>query len=111
MAKRLGTYRVIWTETAKRDLEDVVYFIAVDSKERATKTLKRIRTKAASLRRTPMRGRVVPELLDLGFKTWRELILSPYRIIYRVEGRSVLVLSVLDGRRNVEAILMDRLMR
>jgi addiction module RelE/StbE family toxin len=111
MAKRLGTYRVIWTETAKRDLEDIVYFIAIDSKQRATKTLKRIRTKASSLRRTPMRGRVVPELLDLGLKTWRELILSPYRIIYRVEGQRVFVLSVLDGRRNVEATLMDRLMR
>ena len=40
-------------------------------------------------------------------RNWRELIVSPWRIIYRVEGRVVFVDSVLDGRRDVEDALMQ----
>jgi len=44
-------------------------------------------------------------------RSWRELIASPWRIIYRIEGRLVFVDLVLDGRRDVEDILMQRLLR
>ena len=40
-------------------------------------------------------------------RNWRGLIVSPWRIIYRVEGRVVFVDSVLDGRRDVEDALMQ----
>jgi addiction module RelE/StbE family toxin len=111
MARVIRAYRVVWTETATRDLEDVVTYIALDSKAQALKILKRIRNRIATLRQNPMRGRVVPELSDHGLRAWRELILPPYRIIYRVEGSYVFILSVLDGRRDIEAILMERLLR
>ena len=111
MARKTHAFRVIWTETATRDLENIVAYIALDSREKARKLLEGIRSKVATLRKNPMRGRVVLELFDFGFKAWRELILSPYRIIYRVEGRRVFIQSVLDGRRDVEAILMERLLR
>jgi len=104
-------YRVIWTETASRDLEEIVSYIARDSKQRATRVLKKIRKKTATLRSSPSRGRVVPELLEFGLRSWRELVLLPWCIIYRVEGRLVHVDSVLDGRRDVEDILMQRLLR
>jgi hypothetical protein len=54
---------------------------------------------------------VVPELDELGIRNWRELVVSPWRVIYRIEGRMVFVASVLDGRRDVEDILMQRLLR
>jgi addiction module RelE/StbE family toxin len=104
-------YRVIWTETAARDLEDIASYIAKDSTQQATKVLKRVRAKSATLRSFPSRGRVVPELDELGIRNWRELIVSPWRVIYRIEGRLVFVESVLDGRRDVEDILMQRLLR
>ncbi len=104
-------YRVMWTETAVRDLEEIVSYIARDSKQQATKVLKKIRGKSATLRSIPSRGRVVPELVELGLRNWCELIVSLWRIIYRIEGRFVFVDSVLDGRRDVEDILMQRLLR
>jgi len=104
-------YRVIWTETAARDLEEIVSYIAKDSQQQATKVLRKLRGKTATLRSTPSRGRVVPELAEFGLRAWRELIVSPWRVIYRVEGRSVLVDSVLDGRRDVEDVLMQRRLR
>ena len=104
-------YRVIWTETAARDLEEIISYIAKDSKQQATKVLRKIRGRSATLRSTPSRGRIVPELLEFDLRGWRELIVSPWRIIYRIEGRLVFVDSVLDGRRDVEDILMQRLLR
>ena len=104
-------YRIIWTETASRDLEGIVAYIAEDSRQQAKKVLKQIRGKAATLRSSPSRGRIVPELLDFDLRSWRELVLSPWRIIYRIEGTVVFVDSVIDGRRDVEDILMRRLLR
>ena len=104
-------YRVIWTETATRDLEGIVAYIAEDSKQQAKKVLKQIRGKTATLRSSPSRRRIVPELLDFDLRSWRELILSTWRIIYLVESNAVFVDSVIDGRRDVEEVLMRRLLR
>jgi hypothetical protein len=57
----------------------------------------------------PEKGRMVPELKDQGIAEYHELIVSPWRIIYKIEKKQVLVFSVLDGRRKVEDILLQRL--
>jgi addiction module RelE/StbE family toxin len=104
-------YRVIWTETASRDLEEIVAYIAQGSRQQARKVLKQIRGKTATLRSSPSRGRIVPEFLDFDLRSWRELVLSPWRVIYRIQGNLVFVDAVIDGRRDVEDILMRRLLR
>ena len=40
---------------------------------------------------------------------YRELIEPPWRIVYRIESESVLVLGVLDGRRDLKSLLLERL--
>jgi len=57
------------------------------------------------------RGRVVPELGRLHVREYRELIVAPYRLVYRVTPREVAVLVALDARRNLEDVLLDRLIR
>jgi hypothetical protein len=59
----------------------------------------------------PNQGRIVPELKEQGIQTYRELIVAPWRIVYRVSDTTVFVLSVIDSRRNVEDILLDRLIK
>jgi plasmid stabilization system protein ParE len=54
---------------------------------------------------------VVPELARLGMRTWREIVARPYRLIYRIEGDTVNVLAVFDGRRDLEDLLFERLLR
>jgi plasmid stabilization system protein ParE len=56
----------------------------------------------------PLQGRIVPELRHYNILTYRELINSPWRIIYKIEEKKVWVLAVLDGRRNMEDVLLDR---
>ncbi len=43
--------------------------------------------------------------------THRELIEGPWRIVYRYDERSVFVVSVLDGRRDLSSLLLERLVR
>jgi len=108
---REPSFRVLWTEAAARDLEDIIAFIAADSPGNARAVLARIKERAAALETHPARGRVVPELALFGFATWRELIVKPHRLIYRVEEDRVFVLAVLDGRRDLEDLLLKRLVR
>lgn len=104
-------FRVRWAKVAARDLEDIVSYIAIDSPEKAERVLERIERRAATLGTAPARGRVVPELARFGMRTWRELVLKPHRLIYRIEGDTVTVLALLDGRRDLEDLLLERLVR
>jgi plasmid stabilization system protein ParE len=104
-------FRVVWAEAAARDLEELVAFIAEDSTQSAAQVLGKLRAKAASLESVPTRGRVVPELSRFGMGSWRELVVKPYRIVYRVSGDRVTVLALLDGRRDLEDLLLERLLR
>ncbi len=77
-------YQVYWAESAYDDLEAVIDFIASDSINAAVDIYKRIREKESTLERLPSRGRVVPELRFHSIASYRELIVSPWRIIYRI---------------------------
>lgn len=103
-------YNIIWADIAEKDLKNIIEYIADDSPINALKVFKKIKEKASSLYSFPDRGRLVPELKDQGILQYRELIHSPWRIIYRVSESTVYVLSVLDARRNIEDILLKRLL-
>jgi plasmid stabilization system protein ParE len=107
----VSEHQVRWAEAAVRDLEEIVSYIAADSPINAQNLLTRLRRKTESLEVAPLRGRVVPELAQFGIRTWRELLAKPYRIVYRVAQRTVRVLAVLDGRRDLEDVLLERLLR
>jgi toxin ParE1/3/4 len=77
----------------------------------ALRVLDQIEARAVSLIQMPERGQVVAELAAIGVHTYRELVVSPWRIICRISRKTVHVLAVLDGRRNMEDILLDRLVR
>jgi toxin ParE1/3/4 len=102
-------YAVTWSETAERDLLAIIDYIADDSPSRAYDVFKEVRKRASSLRSFPERGRVIPELQEQGITQYHELIIGPWRIIYRISKKQVYVLAVLDSRRSVEDILLRRL--
>lgn len=104
-------YSVRWARTAEQDLEAIVDYIARDSIDTALRILAKLRDSAATLSSTPHRGRVVPELLAHGIPTYRELIIPPWRLMYRIGEGEVLVLALFDSRRNLEDILLERLTR
>jgi len=105
------SFQIEWAAVAEADLLGIVRFIADDDPGTALAILRKIRTRMAKLDRSPQRGRIVPELLKHGISRYREIVINPWRAIYRIEGQKVYVVSVIDGRRNVEDILLARLLR
>ena len=105
------SHAVEFAAVAQDDLKAIVEFIAFEDPVTALRVLKQIESCVASLAKMPERGRVVPELARFGIRTYRELIVTPWRIIYRIAATTVYVLAVFDGRRNIEDILLDRLVR
>ena len=104
--------RVRWSESAASDLEDLLNWIESDSGiDRAASVYRRLRKAASRLETTPQRGRRVPELLDLGVREYRELVVAPWRILYRVSKRDVFVEAVLDARRDLAELLLARFAR
>ena len=105
------THHVAWAAAARNDLKRIIDHIALDSPDDALRVLHKIRLRSTELQTMSEQGRVVPELKEQGIQTYRELIVTPWRIIYRISDTTVFVLCVIDSRRNVEDILLDRLIK
>lgn len=73
--------------------------------------LDRLVVKASDLTADPRQGRMVPELQSLALHQYRELVERPWRIIYRIEQKRVLVVAMVDGQRDLQSLLIDRLVR
>ena len=103
------TYRIEWSPTAIEDLDAIIAYVAVaDTFEAAAHVHRKVVGRVATLDRVPFRCRIVPELKRLGVLEYRELLVGPYRVCVRVTGEVVGVVAVLDGRRNLEELLLNR---
>ncbi len=103
-------YVVIWASVVENDLARIIEYIANDSLANALKVLNKLKEKAANLHHSPKRGRIIPELQEYGIYQYRELIVAPWRLMYRAQEDKVYVLAVLDSRQNIEDILLKRIL-
>ena len=67
--------------------------------------------KCAALQEYPHRGHIPSELSLLGIDDFLELTYKPYRIIYQIIEKEVFIYCILDGRRDMQKLLQERLMR
>ena len=104
-------YDVIWATSAEQDLTAIIKHIYSDSPLAAKDSLEKIKAKVSNLNSLPQRGRIVPELMQQGILQFREMVIPPWRIIYRISDANVYVFAVIDSRQNVEDILLNRLVR
>lgn len=104
-------FAVVWTEVAVRDLESIVHYLVAEGSSRADSIVERIIDRGESLNITPERGRTPPELRAINDRTWREVQEPPWRLLYRISGKTVEIHGVLDSRRSLEDLLMERLLQ
>ena len=105
-------YKVIIDPQAKADLKEIFVYVSVnDSLESANKLLDRIEETCFKLEKYPERGHIPPELRQTGIKNYLEIHYKPYRIVYEIDGNLVYIHSVIDGRRNIQEILNNRILR
>lgn len=105
-------YNVKILEEAEKDILDIYSYIQInDSPSNAEYVLNNLEKISNNLSDFPERGHTVPELEKIGVTSYREVHFKPYRLIYEIEGKSVFIHCVLDGRRNLQQILERRILR
>lgn len=103
-------FEVLLTADAERDLEQIYdYIFGQGDHAEADHILDKIEQAFGRLARHPNRGSYPKELLDLGIREYRQILLDPYRLIYRVFDDRVIVYLIADGRRDMQDILARRL--
>ncbi|ANE54856.1 type II toxin-antitoxin system RelE/ParE family toxin [Methylomonas sp. DH-1] len=99
------------TEPALADLLAINdYFLLEVSDKVAAKIIDALELAVNSLADLNERGTVPKELLVLGIRQYRQLIVKPYRIIYERLPDQVVVHAILDGRRDIQTLLTQRLL-
>ncbi len=94
-------WKVKWTESAWRDLEEIADYIGKDSPYYAGAFVREARDAARSLASLAERGRAVPEFND---STIRELFVGSYRLIYQIGKGAVYIVGFVHGARDLRAL-------
>lgn len=101
--------KVVWSSPAAADLEGIINYILADNGiAAATSVHKRIMGGIETLTSFVRRCRIVPELSDMGIMDFRKLIVSPYRVFFRVHDNRIVLAGIFDARRNLADILIER---
>jgi toxin ParE1/3/4 len=91
--------RVVWTDSAVLGLDSSISFIAQESVDDARRILERVLGAAESLETLAERGSVAPEFDESGV---RQLLVDPFRLLYRVGDAEVWILGVLHQRQDLQ---------
>ena len=103
-------YAVVLTPAAVHDLEEIHEFVAeADSYIKADQLIDRLERTLQTLSIHPERGAYPSELRVLGMNQYRQVFFKPYRMIYEVIDREVVVFLIADARRDMQSLLTRRL--
>jgi len=96
--------RLVWTEPALHDLNEIAEYIALDNFDAARKLIRTVFKTVEKLEDFPNSGRCAPELNGTQY---REIVCSPCRIFYRVDSDKIFVLYVMRGERKLQKFLLE----
>jgi toxin ParE1/3/4 len=105
-------FEVIIAAVAEADLEAIYNYLQENrSEESAVALLDKLQEVVNTLGTFPQRGSCPMELMDVKDSEIRQLFQWPYRIVYEVNGSIVEVFAIVDGRRDLRALLQSRRVR
>ena len=102
-------FNVLFLQEALDDLEEIVLYIAQDSKSAALKMHDMIIDRACSLSTLPERGPLAPHA-KMRSAGYRVLLIKPYIAFYRVINQNVIIYRVIHGASNYP-MLYERLLQ
>ena len=91
--------KLIWTDQAIDDLQNIGDYIAEDSQKYAKLTVRKLFERVEILKQFPNAGRIVPEQNE---EQVRELIEGSYRIIYERFDDRINILTVYHSSRELK---------
>ncbi len=94
--------RVVLTEEARADLEQIADYIARDNPVRARSFVQDLIASARGIGVSPLGFQLVPRYEH---RNIRRRVFGAYLIFYRVEADRVSIIHILHGARDYEALL------
>ena len=94
---------VIWTNPALEDLNDIAEYIALSNLLSAKKLVATIFDKVECLEVLPESGKKPIELTNLNY---REVVVNPCRIFYKIDIDIVYILHVMREERDLRKFLL-----
>lgn len=105
-------FKVNFISDAEEDLFEIYKYIYLnDSEDNAEKIYSKLYDKCQTIQNYAHRGHKVPELVHLGIDEFLEIHYKHYRIIYNIIKGEVFIHCILDGRRDLQRQLQERLIR
>jgi len=96
--------QIIWTEPALDDLNNIAEYIAVSNPYAAKQLVENVFSKVQRLEQFPDSGGVPEEISNLNY---REVVVNPCRVFYKVDNASVYILHVMRQERDLRKFLLS----
>ncbi len=96
--------QIIWTEPALDNLNDIADYIAVSNLHAARQLVESVFNKVERLEQFPDSGKVPDEISNLNY---REVVVTPCRVFYKVDSDSVYILHVMRQERDLRKFLLS----
>jgi len=95
---------IIWTEPALNDLNEIAEYIALSNLAAAKNLTQNVFDKITRLENHPESGKVPVELKNFSY---REIVVNPCRIFYKVDNNQVYILHVMRQERDLRRFLLQ----
>jgi toxin ParE1/3/4 len=107
-------HEIIWSKDAGDELTDIISYIKYNKYNTGKITAEKIYTKIINevkLASENAEGRrIAPMLREFGINHIHQLNINPWIIFYKAEKNKMEIISIIDGRRNLEEILYKKMM-
>jgi toxin ParE1/3/4 len=103
-------YKIAWSKDAGEEFSEIIlwykYNVGVNI---ARKTYVKISTQIKKLKDMPGIGKPVQILKNIGVNDYQQIVIEHWIIYYKIEGQEINIVSIIDGRRNLEEILYKKI--
>lgn len=94
---------IIWTEPALNNLNEIAEYIALNNSVAAKNLVQTVFDKVTRLEEHPESGKIPAELPHFSY---REIIINPCRIFYKLENKCVYILHVMRQEQDLRKFLL-----
>jgi toxin ParE1/3/4 len=104
-------YKIIWSNDAEKELVDIISYIKYNTGNiTAKKIYAKIRSAVKNISEYTEGRRISPSLKKLGINDIYQINVNPWTIFFKVENKTIMVISIIDERRNLEEILYKKML-
>ncbi|MDR2490181.1 MAG: type II toxin-antitoxin system RelE/ParE family toxin [Spirochaetaceae bacterium] len=104
--------KIEWSPDAVNSLNEILeYYMGRAGENTANNIYNKIMKDIELLEVEEVRTKRTQELKDIGINDVYELVISPWKVYYKIkeDNQKAYILFVLDGRRNIEEILIAKI--